>query len=160
MHFSPSCGDQYLAGIRRPRPAVLRGQMAERIKVRAFPSWTNLPITSKAIENAMGSVQWATLLGLELRTIISQGRELPETHCAFGTLGLFSCAIIYCANKERFQGASAYRLAATTPATSSVFSLLSLSSKKPHTAVILMELVLLLHWEGCSVAPKPHTSRI
>ena len=38
-----------------------------------------------------------------------------------------------------------------------VFSLLNLSSKKSHTAAILMELVLLLlllHREGCSVAPS------
>lgn len=34
-----------------------------------------------------------------------------------------------------------------------VFSLLNLASKKPHTAAILMELVMILHTSGCSLAP-------
>ena len=35
-----------------------------------------------------------------------------------------------------------------------IFSLLNLSAKKPYTAALLMELVLFLHCEGCSIAPN------
>ena len=35
-----------------------------------------------------------------------------------------------------------------------IFSLLNLSAKKPYSAALLMELVLFLHCEGCSIAPN------
>ena len=35
-----------------------------------------------------------------------------------------------------------------------IFSLLNLSAKKPYLAALLMELVLFLHCEGCSIAPN------
>ena len=35
-----------------------------------------------------------------------------------------------------------------------IFSLLNLSAKKPYSAALLMELVLFLHREGCSIAPN------
>ena len=35
-----------------------------------------------------------------------------------------------------------------------IFSRLNLSAKKPYSAALLMELVLFLHCEGCSIAPN------
>ena len=39
-----------------------------------------------------------------------------------------------------------------------IFSLLNLSAKEPYSAALLMELVLFLHCEGCSIAPN-HVAR-
>lgn len=65
-----------------------------------------------------------------------------------GTLVLAHCIL-------RLQGktASAVRIPVGSDNQGNVFSLLNLASKKPHTAAILMELVLLLHVAGCALAP-------
>ena len=39
-----------------------------------------------------------------------------------------------------------------------IFSLLNLSAKKPYSAALLMELVLFLHCEGCSIAPREYNT--
>ena len=65
-----------------------------------------------------------------------------------GTLVLTHCVL-----KLQGKTASAVKIPVGSDNQSSVFSLLNQASKKPHTAAILTELVLLLHAAGCTLAP-------
>lgn len=60
-----------------------------------------------------------------------------------------------CSALLKLQGktASAVRISVGSDNQSNVFSLLNHASKKPRTAAVLMEFVLLLHSAGCALTP-------
>ena len=65
-----------------------------------------------------------------------------------GTLVLTHCIL-----QKQGKTAAAVRIPVGSDNQGNVFALLNFASKKPHTAAILMELVLRLHVAGCSLAP-------
>ena len=65
-----------------------------------------------------------------------------------GTLVLTHCIL-----QKQGTTAAAVRIPVGSDNQGNVFALLNFASKKPHTAAILMELVLRLHVAGCSLAP-------
>ena len=65
-----------------------------------------------------------------------------------GTLVLTHCIL-----QKQGKTAAAVRIPVGSDNQGNIFALLNFASKKPHTAAILMELVLRLHVAGCSLAP-------
>jgi len=61
--------------------------------------------------------------------------------------------LTHCILQKQGTTAAAVRIPVGSVNQGNVFALLNFASKKPHTAAILMELVLRLHVDGCSLAP-------
>eukprot|EP00438_Fugacium_kawagutii_P034644 Skav215975 [mRNA] locus=scaffold1158:60855:68030:- [translate_table: standard] len=88
----------------------------------------------------------------------------PDCPCAFkeggpktriAALELFA-TLILCHSIFEHQGqtSSHVRLPVGSGNQGNVFALLNMASKKPHTAILLMELILTLHTSGSSLAPS------
>ena len=62
--------------------------------------------------------------------------------------------LLLCKHLVAQQGQLPGRVRLPVGSSGNIFSLLNLSAKKPYSAALLMELVLFLHCEGCSIAPN------